>query len=476
MDRRSGVLMHISSLWGDYSIGSFGKEAKEFIDFLAVCGFTYWQVLPFGMADRYHSPYQSYSAFGGNLYFVNLERLYQKGLITSGELSEARQETPYTCEYDRLSAERFSLLKKAALRVPNRDEIIQYINQHPYIEQFCQFMAYKESNHELPWWQWRTEKIDPDTLFTWQMIQYEFFTQWSEIKSYANAHGIRIMGDLPIYVSWDSSDVWSNRGQYLLDADGRPTHVAGVPPDYFCEDGQLWGNPLYDWDKMKEDGYQWWCDRAAHMAQMFDAIRIDHFRGLESYWAVPFPAKTAREGSWKRGPGMELVRAISKAADGAEFIAEDLGDITPEVHQLVKDSGFPGMRVFQFGFLSEGDSLHKPHHYPKHSFCYTGTHDNNTLLGYLWELPDHLRREMLIYCGHEGDWGSGCKSVIRTVFASHSDVAILPIQDLLGYGSDTRLNTPGKAEGNWQFRVTKEQLNTIDQPYFRKLNERYARI
>lgn len=476
MDRKSGVLMHISSLWGNYSIGSFGTEAKQFIDFLADCGFTYWQVLPFGMTDCYHSPYQSYSAFGGNPYFVSLDSLHQKGLLTAGELAAATQKTPYICEYDRLSAERLLLLKQAALRISDRGEIEAFIRRQPYLEQFCRFMAHKESNHELPWWQWNTEETDPDTLFTWKMIQYEFFTQWSALKAYANGRGIRIMGDLPIYVSYDSCDVWSNQSQYCLDTDGALTHVAGVPPDYFCEDGQLWGNPLYDWSKMKEDGYQWWRDRMAYMAQMFDAVRIDHFRAFESYWAVPVHAKTAKEGSWKRGPGMELIRAIRQAAGSVEIVAEDLGDITPAVRQLVDDSGFPGMRVFQFGFLSAGDSLHKPHHYPKHSVCYTGTHDNNTLLGYLWELQDHLRREMLIYCGHEGDWGSGCKSVIRTLFASHADLAMLPIQDLLFYGADTRLNTPGRAEGNWQFRLTKKQLDSIDKQYFRILNERYARI
>ncbi|MBQ7791975.1 MAG: 4-alpha-glucanotransferase, partial [Clostridia bacterium] len=261
-----------------------------------------------------------------------------------------------------------------------------------------------------------------------------------------------------------------------LSEDGKPSLVAGVPPDYFSEDGQLWGNPLYDWGKMKEDGYRWWRDRVSHMATLFDAIRIDHFRGIESYWAVPTDAKTAKEGSWKPGPGIDFIKAIREAAGEAQIIAEDLGDITPEVHALVKESGFPGMRVFQFGFLSYGDSLHKPHHYPKNSVAYTGTHDNNTLLGYLWELPDDLRKNMLLYCGHTCDWGNGCESMIRTVMASHADLAILPIQDLLGYGSDTRLNTPGKAEGNWQYRITKEQLDSIDKNYFRELNERYARI
>ncbi len=476
MERKSGVLMPVSSLFGDFSIGGFGEEAEYFIDFLKEAGFGYWQVLPFCVADSYNSPYQSYSAFGGNPYFVDLKRLYQKGLLTQEELQNARQKTPYVCEYDRLHEERFSLLLKASKRVKNRAEIEAFIEKNPHLLQFCRFMALKEKNNQLPWNEWETESYDEDIFFAWQMIQYEFFTRWQEIKTYANDRGIRIIGDIPIYVSYDSCDVWSNQSQYCLDEDGRAKLVAGVPPDYFSADGQLWGNPLYDWDKMKEDGYRWWCDRVSHMATLFDAIRIDHFRGIESYWAVPATAKTAKEGSWKPGPGMDLIKAIKEAAGEAQIIAEDLGDITPEVHKLVKDSGFPGMRVFQFGFLSHGDSLHKPHHFPKNSVAYTGTHDNNTLLGYLWELSDELRREMLNYCGHAGDWGNGCQSIIRTVMASHADLAILPIQDLLGYGSDTRLNTPGKAEGNWQYRITKEQLNSIDKKYFRELNQRYARI
>ena len=474
MDRKSGVLMHISSLPGDYSIGSFGEEAKQFIDFLKEAGFTYWQVLPFCMADAYNSPYQSYSAFGGNPYFVDLNSLEKKGLLTKVELESAKQKTPYVAEYERLWEERFLLLKKASSRVADKTEIENFISKNKHLEAFCRFMALKEANNHLPWNEWKTQVYDEEICFAWQMIQYEFFTQWQDIKMYANEKGIKIIGDIPIYVSYDSCDVWDNRSQFQLSEDGTPSKVAGVPPDYFSADGQLWGNPLYDWDMMKKDGYQWWCDRISHMATLFDAIRIDHFRAFESYWAVPFGAKTAKEGSWQDGPRMDFIRTIRDAAGDCQIIAEDLGDITPAVHQLVKDSTFPGMRVFQFGFLSEGDSLHKPHHYPKNSVAYTGTHDNNTLLGYLWELPMHLKEEMLSYCGHEGDWGAGCKSMIRTVLASHADWAILPIQDLLGYGSDTRLNTPGKAEGNWKFRITKEQLNGIDKSYWKTLNQRYA--
>ncbi len=475
MERRSGVLMHISSVFGDYSIGSFGDEAKYFIDFLEKCGFSYWQVLPFCMVDEYNSPYQSYSTFGGNPYFVDLNVLHKKGLVTKEELEEYRQQNPYVCEFVRLYHTRMDILMKASKRVSDRKAVESFIESDSYLSKFCEFMAHKAKNNEQPWFEWETDEIDEDILFAWKFIQFEFFNQWAEIKKYANEKGIRIIGDIPIYVSLDSCDVWSNKQQYCLDKDGRPTLVAGVPPDYFSADGQLWGNPLYNWEEMKKDGYKWWHDRISHMSKMFDAVRIDHFRGIESYWAVPASAQTAKEGSWIKGPGMELIEVIKKAAGDTEIIAEDLGDITPEVDKLVKDSGFPGMRVFQFGFLSDGDSLHRPHNYSQNCVAYTGTHDNNTLLGYLWELDENTRLNMLNYCGHYGDWGSGCASIIRTMFASHAGLIIMPIQDLLGYGSDTRLNIPGKASGNWQYRITREQLDSIDTKRFKALNNLYSR-
>ena len=467
--------MHISSLWGDYSVGGFGESAKYFVDLLADCGFSYWQVLPFCMADEYNSPYKSYSSFSGNPYFVDLETLCRRGLITEEELAEARQESPYLCEFDRLGRERFYLLKRAALRVEDRAEVGEFIASSEYLADFCRFMALKQANGGAPWQEWTAEEVDDEVLFAWQFIQFEFFRQWREIKSYANDRGIKIIGDIPIYVALDSSDVWSNREQFLLDKQGQPTHVAGVSPDYFCEDGQLWGNPLYNWRQMKKDGYRWWCDRIRHMSTMFDAVRIDHFRGLESFWSIPADSETAKAGKWVKGPGMPLVKALKAAAGDMDIIAEDLGDITPEVYKLVQDSGLPGMRVFQFGFISDDNSIHRPHNYPNNCVAYTGTHDNNTLLGYLWELDDATRGYMLEYCGHRGDWKNGCESIIRTMFASHADLVMLPIQDVLGYGCDTRLNTPGKPDGNWAYRVTREQLDSVDRARFRRLNEMYCR-
>lgn len=478
MARKSGVLMHISSLPGEYSCGSFGKEAKDFIDFLHSCGFKLWQVLPFCLVDECNSPYKSYSAFGGNPYFIDLPTLFEQGLLTKEELDSAKQQTPYSCEFVRLYHTRTALLAKAAERVDaaEKEKIKAFIAEHKYLAQFCRFMALKKSNNERCWTEWKNENYDENDEFLWQFIQYHFFAQWAQIKAYANEKGIKIIGDIPIYVSFDSCDVWANKELFLLDEDNKPSCVAGVPPDYFAEEGQLWGNPIYDWEKMEKDGFKWWQARLKHNLELFDMVRIDHFRGIESYWSVDGNAKTAKNGKWVKGPAERFVDMAREIAGEDAVIAEDLGDITKEVTDLVKYSKFPGMRVFQFGFLADNDNLHQPHNYPKNCVAYTGTHDNNTLLGYVWELNDEARKGMLEYCGYTSpDWNNGYDSIIRTVFASHADTVIMPIQDLLGYGSDTRLNIPGKADGNWQYRVTAEQLASIDKNRWARLNYIYRR-
>lgn len=479
MKRQSGVLMHISSLPGDYSIGGFSDHARYFIDFLADCGFSWWQVLPFTLVDECNSPYKSYSTFAGNPYFIDLDVLHRKGLITAEELNNCRQQTPYSCEYGRLYHTRYAVLRHAADRAREQgmsEAVKAFMEQNRYLDRFCRFMALKEANNQRAWLEWTVETADEGALFMWQWIQYEFFAQWKEIKDYANRRGVRIMGDLPFYVAYDSADVWGNRELFQLDSDGRPTHEAGVPPDYFAKDGQLWGNPLYDWQAMEQDGFAWWHDRLAHMLTMFDGVRIDHFRAVESYWSVPASAQTAREGNWEQGPGMKLVNVMRHTAGDNLIVAEDLGDITDAVRQLVTESGFPGMRVFQFGFLGDYDTPHAPHNYENNCVAYTGTHDNNTLLGYVWELDEQNRREMLDYCGYESpDWNHSYDSILQTMFRSNAGLVMLPIQDLLGYGSDTRLNIPGKADGNWQFRITREQLDSIDRVKFRRWNHIYRR-
>ena len=478
MKRSSGVLMHITTLWGDHSIGGFGNSAKQFIDFLSDSGFTYWQLLPFGVTDECNSPYKSYSAFAGNPYFVDIEKLFDEGLVTKKELDGLKQKTPYVCEYDFLEKTRLPLLKKASERISDelKKKVEAYIAKNKRLADFCLFMALKEANGGAECFDFKENDYDEATLFMWKFIQYEFFRQWNEIRKYANEKGILIIGDIPIYVSPDSADVFADKDLFALGKDGRPKSVAGVPPDYFCEDGQLWGNPLYAWKRMKDDGYSWWCERIAHNLQMFDGVRIDHFRGFESYWSIPADAKSAKEGKWIKAGGKRFINEIRKVSEGSLVIAEDLGEITDAVYELVKYSGFPGMRVLQFAFLGDPESPHLPHNYIENCVAYTGTHDNNTLLGYLLELDDATRRRVFDYCGYHGyNSDEACRYIVEAMLASHAGTVIFPIQDLLGYGADTRMNTPGVAEGNWQIRFTKEQIDSIDRGRLRYMNYLYGR-
>lgn len=474
--RESGVLMHVSSLWGGYSEGAFGDAAREWIDLLAAGGFRIWQVLPFCLPDDCNSPYKSAGAFSINPNFIDLPTLAKQGLLTGEELAHAREKTPYVCEFDRLRSERFALLRRAAKRVKDHKPIEAFLASHPQTDAFCRFMALKEANGEREWTNWTTDRIDPETLFTWQFTQYECYREWQEIHAYAKKKGISIVGDLPIYVDYDSADVWANPSLFQLDARLRPTAVAGVPPDYFSADGQLWGNPLYDWDVLKRDGYAWWQERMRFMLELFDGVRIDHFRAFESYYAIPAGETTAKNGKWVKGPNMDLIRAIRPICRGKIIIAEDLGIITDSVRKLVRESGFLGMRVLQFGFLGDPNSPHLPHNYDAKCVAYTGTHDNNTLLGFVWELDAGTRATLLDYFGFCGDdWNRCYPDILRTMLQSHAGIAVLPVQDLLLYGSDTRLNVPGKSEGNWSYRLRKEQLGAVDWNLFRRWNELYGR-
>ena len=477
IDRRSaGVLMHVSSLHGEYSIGSFGAPAYEFVDFLASVGFRYWQVLPFCIPDDCDSPYKSVSAFAGNPYFIDLPLLADQGLITAEELADARQKTPFLTESKRLAAEREPLLRRAAKRARNRAEIEEFVAKRPQLANACRFLALKCVNAGTEWQSWSYDTPLSEDLFYFAFCQYHFHRQWLSLKEYANKKGVLLIGDLPIYVSADSADVYFNRAEFQLDEKGYPASVAGVPPDYFSADGQLWGNPLYDWTAMKRSDFAWWRERMAHTLELFDGVRIDHFRGIESYWSVPASAKSAKEGSFRKGPGMAFVRAMREVAGDRLIIAEDLGDITPAVRRLLDQSGLPGMRVLQFAFLGDPASPHLPHAYEHNSVAYTGTHDNNTLLGYVWEMEGENRRKMLEYCGYtDEDWDKGYDAVVRTMLASHAGLVILPVQDLLCFGADTRMNTPGRAEGNWGYRITKEQLASIDVAKYKRYLTLYGR-
>ena len=476
LKRSSGVLMHISSLWGDYSEGSFGKAAYEWIDFLSDCGFSYWQTLPFGVPDDENSPYRSFSSFSGNPFFVDLQFLFEEKLITEEELESSKQTNPYVREFDRLNEERLVLLSKAASRFKDLKSIDDFMKNHPETEKFCEYMALRFANNNLPWNEWTVTEPNTEMLKTWRFTQYAFFTQWAQVKDYANSKGISIIGDIPIYVAWDSSDVWSAPEEFQLDEYGNPKSVAGVPPDYFSEDGQLWGNPLYNWKKMKENDFHWWKRRMSFMMELFDGVRIDHFRGLQAYYSIPATETTAKNGKWVKGPGMSLIKALKPICEDKLIIAEDLGDITPEVEKLVKDSGYPGMRVLQFGFIDGDESIHMPHNYIHNCVAYTGTHDNNTLLGYAWELDEGTKRRVFDYFGYPFDnIDYSCDYMERTLFASNAGLVILPIQDLLRYGADTRMNKPGVAKGNWSYRVKKEQLEQINRDRYLKLNKIYYR-
>ncbi len=498
-ERKSGVLMHISSLMGNYGIGTFGKNAKRFIDFLQRAGFHYWQVLPFTGIDACHSPYKSDSAFAGNFLFLDPESLWEQGLLSDKALEACRCPDPYTTAYEWLIKTRPAVFRSAFAAVGQeyKHAIAQFFEENKsWLYDYSVYMAVKETTG-LDWCNWEDgplKRHEPKAVGQaatqyaeltayYVFLQYLFDRQWREIKTYANAHDVAIIGDMPIYVSLESADVWSHRELFELDPAGNPVRVAGVPPDYFTADGQKWGNPLYRWDRMKQDSYRWWESRLGHTMRWFDLIRIDHFRAFSAYWAVPFEAPTAKGGCWENGPGYPFFEQLFKTVPREKIIAEDLGAQDPQLTALLKETGLPGMRVMQFGFLEGGDSPHLPHNYSYHTAAYTGTHDNTTLLAYLWELSPEQREYCLRYCGFEGnDWKTGgshseaIRAILRTLWASHSRLVLAPIQDLCGFGGDTRMNYPGTIKGNWGFRLTEQAFSELDIPYLRALNELYRRI
>lgn len=463
--RRSGVLLHISSLPGEYGCGSFGKNALVFLDLLADCGFSLWQTLPFCIPDGFGSPYKTASAFSTNPFFLDLPTLYEEGLITKGELDSARQKTPYLMEFDRFERERLPLLARASARADSalRRAVNRYAEEHPRIAEYCEFAA-----RELP----PVPDAEGDPVFFRRFCEYEFDRQWQKIHAYAAKKGIRIVGDIPIYVDGKSCDALLHPELFL------PDQVAGCPPDSFAVNGQLWGNPIYNWEAMSKNGFSWWRDRISFCFRFFDILRIDHFRAIEAYWSIPSSAETAAEGTWVKGPGMPFVHALRSAAGSGEIIAEDLGAYTPGLAAFMEQAQLPGMRLMQFGGY-DGDPTdeHMPFHYPHRCVAYTGTHDNNTLLGWAYECSPELRRRFFDYCGYTGeDIAEGCRAAIRTLFVSSAGTVILPLQDLLLYGRDTRMNIPGTAAGNWTYRATDAALAAVDRSYFRKLNRLSARL
>lgn len=495
-NRSCGVLAHISSIPGKYGIGTFGREARQFAEFLRTMNIRSWQVLPLCPTDDYNSPYAGCSAFAGNPYFIDPEILHSEGLLTREELDSCIASQPYSVDFKFLKETRLNVFKKAfdRFKKDNMPVLQKFLKENPHLDNYALFTALKDSHDLLPWWEWpegekrrdekaltaAREKLSDEYYFA-LFLQYEFHTQFAALKKDVNACGVSIIGDMPIYLAHDSADVWANPHLFSLDAETCALRCcAGVPPDYFAAEGQLWGNPLYDWDAMKKDGYKWWIDRAGYAFSLYDAVRIDHFRAFSAYWSVPAGEK-ATKGKWIKGPGMDFFNALSEKFPKSPIIAEDLGDIDDDVRLLVKDSGFPGMGVMQFAFLSDGDNTHMPYNYSNSTVAYTGTHDNNTILGWLWEADDASRRRICEYCGFEGDWGQGgpdapcIKAIIRTLFESSALLAIVPVQDLVGFGADTRMNTPGEADGNWSFRITAESLSQVNAEFFRNISNRYNR-
>ncbi len=473
--RRSGVLLHISSLPGEYGCGSFGKEALEFCDLLYKCGFTVWQTLPFCRTDFCYSPYKSCSAFSSNPYFIDLTELYERGLLTKEELDQAKQQTPYSCEFERLERERLPLLARAASRTSDseRKKIELYLQSFPMAKALSDYLARKDAEKAED-----KDRAYKEAYLTHSFCEYTFDRQWQKVKAYANSLGIKIIGDMPFYVDNGSLDTELYPQLFKLDAKGNATDVAGVPPDAFSDEGQLWGNPLYDWDKMAEDGFEWWKMRTRHNFRYFDILRIDHFRAIEAYWSVGADAKTAKNGKWIKGPGMPFVDALKEAAGDNEIIAEDLGEETPSLRKFLDETELAGMRVFQFADISGSPyDRNAPINYVRKTVAYTGTHDNNTLLGRMWEIAPEHRQSFFDAAGYEGqDISRGCKALMSYLLGSIADTVVLPIQDLLLYGCDTRMNTPGVALGNWSFRVTKDALSKIDIEFFRRRNIIFGRF
>ena len=489
--RSAGVLLPMTTLHGPFGIGVLGKEAEEFIDFLSRAGFRAWQVLPLENTGICFSPYKCVSAFAGEPMLIDPRPLFEMGLVTEEELAERRTGVAEDrVEYILVREKQWQLLRQAYSRLDGKP----YEKYKPFwLDNYALYMAIKHSFDNAPWYEWPDESLrrhDPKAIKKikaqltgeiefYKFVQWLFAGQWDKLKAYAAQQGISIIGDMPIYVSEDSAEVWSRRELFDTDEDGNFRAVGGCPPDYFNPDGQRWGNPVYNWGLMKADGYRWWVDRLKEAIARYDLVRLDHFRGFESYWRIPAESPTACEGKWVKGPGFPLFKAMKDALGNLPVIAEDLGNIDVKVENLMKRTDFRGMRVLQFAFM--GDDYHLPHNYTQYSVAYTGTHDNTTFLAWLYGLDPESRARSLEYIGFEGDWtqgGPNCAVIlawIRALFMSGASLVIVPIQDLLGYGADTRMNTPGTPEGNWRFRMRDGALEKIDAGFYARLCKTYKR-
>ena len=492
MNRASGILLHVTSLPSPYGIGSLGKAAFNFINWLKAARQTYWQVLPLNPVGFGNSPYQSFGAFAGNPLLIDLDELIGEKLLTRADFDKVGFGSPYAfgsdanfVDFERVSVGKDKLLRAAFARFDTASAAFAAFlkEEADWIYDYARFMTLRKLNGDTAWTEWKTREVDTaDTSEHTreqqyqQFLQYIFAKQWRRVKRYANENGIKIVGDIPIYVAYDSADVLYSPELFQLDERNRPTRVAGVPPDYFSATGQLWGNPLYNWDKMREDGYAWWLRRIGKSLELFDVLRIDHFRAFDTYWAVPYGNPTAEHGSWDVGPRMDLWNAVFAKYNNPPIIAEDLGEIFDSVRELLRDSGFHGMKIFQFGFSESGeDSEHLPHRYERNMCVYTGTHDNSTLLGWL-RSADKNAAAMLKNYAHPRAFEHIVQASLRSLYSSVADTVIVPIQDVLVLDDRARMNTPGTVGGlNWRWRIREgacslavaKGLAELAQTYFR---------
>ena len=490
--RSSGILLPISALPSENGIGTIGKAAYDFIDFLAEAKQSWWQILPVGPTGCGDSPYQSFSTFAGNPYFIDLGLLCGAGLLEKAELDSIDWGCdPSKVDYGKLYDNRLGVLKKAAAKgiAGDRAEFDGFVRDNAaWLPDYALFMAVKRHFGMAAWYEWPDEDIRlrkdgavekyaellMDEVEHLEYIQFLFFRQWEDLRSYAREKGVGIIGDLPIYVALDSADVWAEPSCFMLDENNIPLEVAGVPPDYFSEDGQLWGNPLYDYEAMKKDGYGWWIRRVDGAAKLFDALRIDHFRGFESYWAVPYGADTAKEGRWVKGPGMDLVGRLTAWFSNVRFIAEDLGTLGPEVYELLRAAQLPGMKVLEFAFDPKDSGGYLPHNYSPDCVCYTGTHDNAPLAAWRKEASLEELEFATRYLGLNEQEGFN-RGIIRGGMSSVASLFIAQMQDYLELGSGARMNTPGTLGGNWQWRLTPAQISSTLASEIAEMTKLYGR-
>lgn len=463
MDRQAGVLMHISSLPNKRGIGSLGRSAYKFVDFLAKAKLKLWQVLPLCPTSYGDSPYQSPSVNAGNPYFIDIDALIKEGLLKE---TEAVKYSFGYVDYAEVYHERYATLRAAfanfILNPPKEYE--KFKANAEWLDDYALFMALKVAHGMHPWNEWEDEykyrtadfSSFKDEAEFWKFLQYEFYKQWGALKTYANKKGVKIVGDMPIYVAYDSVDVWANPKLFLLRDDLYPEVVAGVPPDYFSADGQLWGNPIYDWEYLKSTRYEWWINRLSTAMSLYDVLRIDHFRGFSDYYAIPFGAESAREGEWRDGPGIDLFNEIKSRLNDPEIIAEDLGELHDCVKELVRDTAYPGMKVLQFAFDGDPNNDFLYHNYTENCVAYTGTHDNDTTRGWFSAASQNDRETVRRLVGEDVTEENVCSIFIEKLLASRANTVIIPMQDFLNLGAEARMNVPSTLGGNWAWRSKDE--------------------